>query len=143
MSGCKTNAASRNGTACQRFPARIRDTANRMSAVAGLRGCRYWSAINKAVPATGSVNMATSMAIPAHRATASSNSCCTMLQQASTIRKTERACQSNSAMPIGIPVACTNVAIEVSKMVVSNCSLKKLESCGYKSGFRSDLTAVR
>jgi len=43
ISGCSANATAASCIACQRFPSRIRETAKRISAVARLRGCRYWS----------------------------------------------------------------------------------------------------
>src|SRR6266568_8388002 len=40
MMGWSTNDSKRSGTACHCLPARMRETARRMSAVATLRGCR-------------------------------------------------------------------------------------------------------
>ena len=62
MIGCSANATMSSGTACQRFPSRMRELAMRINAVARLRGCKCWSAMFSAVPATGSVNMAATIA---------------------------------------------------------------------------------
>ncbi len=71
ISGCIKNATSSSGTACHRFPSRMRHTASRIMAVARLRGCKCWSAMYSAVPATGSVNIAATSATAPHRALSS------------------------------------------------------------------------
>ena len=117
MMGCTRNASTNRGTASQRLPARIAETAMRISAVARFRGCGYWSANVSAVPATGNVNMAATIATAPHCAGLRAINCRAMLPQAVRIRNREMACHKSSDHAVGMPVQRTKSAIHESNCV--------------------------